>query len=111
MIVQERRPSSCRLGISRSLPHPAQNRALGNLKPEHLQLAVNPRRAPGAILGHHAKDELSQLLARGLPSDNRMFARKPFPVQLEPGAIPTDDRLWLHDNECTFPSRPESPQQ
>src|ERR1700722_16653860 len=56
MIVQKSRPSPRWLRIARSLPHPALNRALGNLKPEHLQLAMNPRRAPGAIFGHHAKN-------------------------------------------------------
>ncbi len=74
VIAEERRPSSCRLGISRGLSHPAQHCALGNLKPEHLQLVVDPRRTPGAILGHPAKDQLPQLSTRGLPSDDGMFA-------------------------------------
>jgi len=111
VIVQEGRPSSCRFGIPRGLSHPAQNCALGNLKPQHLQLAVDPRRTPGAVLGDQAKDQLPQLSTRGLPSDNGMFARQPFPVQLEPGAMPSDDSLWPHDNKCTFPSCPASPEQ
>src|SRR5271155_6284042 len=74
VIAQENRPSSCRLGIARSLPHPAQNRALGNLKPEHLQLTMDPRCTPGAIFGHHAEDQLSNVRARGLSSNDGMFA-------------------------------------
>ncbi len=74
VIAEERRPSSCRPGISRGLPHPAQDCPLRDIEAEHLQLAVDTRRTLGAILGHPAKDQLPQLSARGLPSDNGMFA-------------------------------------
>jgi hypothetical protein len=33
--------------------------------------------------------------------------RHPFPAKLESGAVPTDDRLWLHENQCSFPFRPK----
>src|SRR5271168_4021537 len=73
VIAQEGRPMSCRLWIVRSLPHPAQNRALRNLKPEHVQLTMDPRRTPGAIFGYHAEDQLSNVRARGLPPNGGMF--------------------------------------
>jgi hypothetical protein len=36
--------------------------------------------------------------------------REPRPVQLEPGAMPADDGLWLDEDQRTFPFRPEPSQ-
>jgi len=60
MVVQKRRPSLCRLRISGHSSHLAQSRPLRDIETEHLQLAMNARRAPGAIFGDNAEDELTQ---------------------------------------------------
>jgi hypothetical protein len=111
MIAQERCPSSCRLGISRSLSHPSQHGPLRDIESQHPEFAMDARRAPGAILGYHTEDQLPKVLARRLPSNYGMFAGKPFPVQSEAGPMPADDRLWLRDEERLLPSGPQAPQQ
>ena len=63
MVIQERGPSLRRLRVSRRLPHPALYGPLRDVGAEHLQLSMNAWRAPGRVLGHHAKDKLTQLLA------------------------------------------------
>jgi len=111
MIAQERRPSLCRLMVARCFPHPTQHRSLGDFKTKHLQFTMNPRCAPGAILGDHAEDQFPKLLARRLSSDYGMFAREPFPVQPESGPVPADNRIRLYDDKRLLPSRPESAQR
>jgi hypothetical protein len=78
---------------------------------EHLQLAVDTRRTPGAVLHDHAKDEFAQWLRCRFPAESHMSARDPLPVQLESGAMPANDGLWMHNDKNTFPIGPESPQQ
>jgi hypothetical protein len=36
--------------------------------------------------------------------------RDPLPVQLETGAMPANNCLWLHENQCSLPTRPEPSQ-
>jgi len=68
MVAQERRPPSCRVGIARSLSHPTQHGSLRNIETEHLQLTVNPRRAPIGVVGDHAEDQLAQFFSHALSS-------------------------------------------
>ena len=103
-------PIACRLRISRRLPHPAQHRPLRDLEAEHPQLAMNSRRSPRPILGHHAEDEFAQFPVHALPACTGAMPREPLPVQLESGTMPADNRLRLHENQCTLPSPPEPPQ-
>jgi len=63
VVLQERRPSLCWLRISRRSSHPSQHRSLRDIEAEHLELAVNPRRVPGPVLGHHAEDKFTQLFS------------------------------------------------
>ena len=110
VVGQERRPSPGRLGVSRRFPHPAQDGSLGDLEAEHLQFAVNARRAPGGILGNHAKDELAQFSAGWLPARANASSRDPFPVQPESGAMPANDGVRLHDKKRLLPAGPEPAQ-
>ncbi len=73
MVAQERSPTLGWLGIFRSLPHPPKHGTFRNVEAQHPELAMNPRRAPGAVLGDHAEDMFSQCLARRLPSNYGMF--------------------------------------
>jgi hypothetical protein len=55
MVAEKRRPSLCRLRISRRFPHPSQNSTLRNVVAEHLQLAMHPRRTPSPVPRYHAE--------------------------------------------------------
>src|SRR5580658_328718 len=74
MIAQEGGQSSCRLGVSRGHPHPTQDCPLRDIESQHPEFAMDAGRAPCAILGYHAEDQLSKVRARRLPSNYRMFA-------------------------------------
>src|SRR5229473_6087571 len=68
--------------------HPAGNRSLGNIKPEHEKLAMDSRCSPARILGGHRKDQISNLLrnsflARRFP-DSGDYA----PIQTEARSVP-----------------------
>jgi len=110
VITQESSPSLCRLGISRRFSHPTQYRSLRDIESEYLQLAVNARPSPHRVLRDHAEDELAQFLVDAPSSRAGPMPREPRPVQLEPGAMPADDGLWLDEDQRTFPFRPEPPQ-
>ena len=110
VVAQECCPTSCRLGIPGRLSHPAQDGSLRDFVSEHLQLAVDTRRTPGAVLHDHAKDELAQRLRCRFPAGSRASARDPFPVRLESGAMPANDGLGTHNEKNTSPLGPESPQ-
>jgi hypothetical protein len=60
VIAEECCPSLCGLRISWRSSHPAQHGALRDIKTEHLELAMNPRRSPGFVFGYHAEDEFTQ---------------------------------------------------
>src|SRR5580658_8981711 len=109
MVAQERRPTPGWLRVSWSLPHPSKHCPFRNIEAQHSEFAMDPRRAPSAILRHHAKDQLPQFLARRFPSNNGMFARNPFPIQFESGSMPADDRVWLDKYQCLSPSLPHPP--
>src|SRR5690349_12013619 len=62
-------------------------------------------RAPIRILLRHAADQHPNLFG-----DLRSAASapgSPTPVQPETGAVPTDDRLGLHNDQNLFPAGPE----
>jgi len=106
MVAQERRPPSCRLGIARSLSHPAQHGSLRNIEAEHLQLAVYARRAPRRVFGSHAEDEFAQLLAHAFSPGAVAMARELRPVQLESRPMPTPTvSSWTRINACFRPGQ------
>ncbi len=107
MIAQKGRPSLCWLRTPGRFPHPAQNASFRNIEAEHLQFAMNARRTPSFILRDHAKDEIAQFPACRLPAGSYPFAGYPVPVEPEPGTVPANDRLRLHDEERLLPSRPD----
>jgi hypothetical protein len=110
MVAQKRRPTLGWFGISGSFPHPTKHGSLRNVEAQHSEFAMDPRRAPGAVLGHQAKDQLPQFLARRFPTHYGMFAGNPLPVQFESGSMPADDGVWLDKDQCLSPSRPQPPQ-
>src|SRR5450631_4051528 len=110
MIAQKRCPSLGRLGTPRRFPHPALHRALGNIKPKHLQFAMDARRTPCGILRDHAKDQLAQFLTDAFSAHLNPTPREPRPIQLEPCTVPANDGLWPDEDQLVLPFRPEPPQ-
>jgi hypothetical protein len=107
MVVRKGLPSPCRLGTPGSLPHPAQHGSPRNIETEHLQLAVNARRAQRRALGDDKEYEFAQFPTDALSSHTVSIPRKPRPVELESGPMPADDCFRLDENQCTLPSWPE----
>src|ERR1035441_7444332 len=95
VVGKERCPSFRRLRTSRSFPHPAQHRPFRYIEAEHLQFAMNPRRSPRPVLGHHTKDQLAQILTHASSARTFPMPREPRPIQLEPCPVPPDNRLRL----------------
>ena len=98
MIGQECRPSLRRLRIPGRFSHPAQHRSLRDVEAKHLQLAMNPWRSPGSVLGHHAEDEFAQFLAHASPSGTVSMPGEPCPIELEAGSMPTGHSLGLNED-------------
>jgi hypothetical protein len=110
MIVQKRSPPFCWLRTPRCFPHPTQDSSFRNIEAQHLQLTMNSRRSPNRVLGYHAEDEFTQLLADAPSSSTGLTPREPRPIQLEPSAMPAHDRLRLDKNQCLLPPGPKTPQ-
>jgi hypothetical protein len=72
------------------------------------ELAVDPGSSPGGILGRQGPDEIAKL--EGDFRSTETTARKEAPVAAEPGAMPADDSLRLHDYQQVRPSRPPTPE-
>jgi hypothetical protein len=96
--------------IPRRFPHPAQYGPFRNVEAQHLWFSMNPRRAPGGILGHQAEDELAQFNADALPAGATSMQREPGSIKPEACAVPLHKRFRLNDNQCLLPGRPEATQ-
>ena len=56
MVSEKRQPALPNIWSSRGSPHPSRNAPFRQIKTQLEQVAVNPRRSPGRILGDHAED-------------------------------------------------------
>jgi len=74
VVGQECRPPLCGFGNSRSLPHPVQHCSFRDPEAEHLQFAINPRRAPGGVLSYHSEDQLPHRFPVTDPPFEKMVA-------------------------------------
>jgi hypothetical protein len=110
VVAEKNHPSPCGLGISRGLPHPAENGPLGDLKTKHPQFPVNAWRTPGWVFRNHANNELAQFPANTSSSSPVSMPRDPRPIQLEPCSMPTNNGFRLDEDQCPLPSWPEPPQ-
>lgn len=110
VVAQKGRPALCRLRTPRRFPHPAQGSPFRDFEAKHLQLSMNPRRAPGRVLGYHAKNQFAQFLADAFSSCSVPIPREPRPIQFESRLMPANNGLRLDKDQCPFPSRPEPPQ-
>jgi hypothetical protein len=111
VIAEKRRPALSRARIPWSSAHPPQDGSFGDLEAEHPELAMNPRRTPRGVLGHHAEDDLAEFLAYTFSADDGAGAGEPPPIELEAGSVPADDRLRLDNHQRLLSAGPEPPQQ
>ena len=103
MIAQKGEPALGSRRISRRTFHLTRDSSLGNIETEHKKLAVNARRSPCRILGHHSEDQIPNLLRSLSSSDWPWYFRNQLPIQPEASAVPPDHRLRCHNNESLFP--------
>jgi hypothetical protein len=47
--------------------HPTRDRSLGEIKAEHEEFSMYPRRSPAWILGNHSVDQIPNLLRNSSP--------------------------------------------
>jgi hypothetical protein len=77
-------------------------------KAELLKLAVDLRRAPVGVLLRQPPNQDTDFLSD--PRPPAAGPGLPTPIQSEPGAMPLDDCLRLHDDEDILPASPRLPQ-
>jgi hypothetical protein len=74
---------------------------------ERAQFPVNPRRSPQWVRGRHLSNEGADLLINrwtAIPS----LLRASRPSAAKPVAMPPDDGVRLHDDQCPAPVSPAS---
>jgi hypothetical protein len=104
VVAQKRKPALGWFGISGCPAHPAGDRSLGEIKPQHQELPVDTRRAPGRILANHPEDQVSNLLGGSLPAEYAVRPGDGAPVQGKPSPVPSHDCFMVHDDESLFPT-------
>ena len=98
VILQECQPSLGYVAASVQASQIARDGPFRDDIAELLQLAVDLRRSPVRVLVRQASDQTSDLL-RDLRSAT-VAAGTPMPIEPEAGAVPSDDRLGLDDDEA-----------
>src|SRR5262249_17739405 len=88
-----------------TLHHVFRDRRLGDLKAEHQQLAMDPRRSPLWILFAHPADEILQPAIDLWPL--WPLPRFPTPERRKTSTMPAKDGLRLNDMRGTEQARPE----
>ena len=110
MVAEKGCPPPCRLRISWRSSHPAQHRTLRDIKTKHLELAMNPRRSPSPVFGHHPKNELAQFLVHAFSSRTPAMPGELGPIEPEASSMPADNSLGSNEDQSSLPSWPEAPQ-
>src|SRR5258708_14351496 len=108
MVSKEGEPTVGRVKISRRSFYPMGARSLGELKTEHEEFPMYPRRSPGWVLGNHLVDQLPNLLRRPSSSNLRPDSGDQPPIHSRTCPVPTHYGFRRDDDESLFPSRPES---
>ena len=103
MIAQKCKPAFGRLRISGSPFHPTRDRSLGEIKAEHDEFPMYPRRPPGRVLGDHLEDQLLNFFRGSSPPNWLPDSGDQFPIQMESRLVPTDYGFGRDDDESLFP--------
>jgi hypothetical protein len=107
MVSKEGEPAFGWLGIPRSSFHPTGDGSLGEIKTEHEEFSVYPRRSPGWILGNHPEDQISNLFREPSPPCRLSGPGDQAPIETEACPMPSNHRLRRDDNQSFFPGGPE----
>src|SRR5258708_9711359 len=108
MVSKESEPTFGWVNISRRSFYPTGDCSLGELKTEHEEFPMYPRRSPGCALGSHLEDQLPNLLRRRSSSNLRPHPAHQPPLHPHTCPVPTDYGFRREDDESLFPSCPES---
>src|ERR1700730_6581764 len=107
MITKKSKPAFGWLRVSRRSFHPTGNRSFRDLETEHEKLAVDARRSPSWILGHHSEDQPSNFFRHRPSPDVFPDFGNQFPIQPEAGPMPPDLRFRRNHDKRLFPSGPK----
>jgi hypothetical protein len=107
MVVQKREPTLGWLRTSRRSFDPAGDRSLSNIKTQHEELAVDPRRSPGRVLSDHPEDQIPNLLGNSPPPCWLSDPGDQTPVETKACPMPSNHCLRLNYNQSFFPAGPE----
>ncbi len=107
MIPEKCLPALRGFGIARRSVDPARDRALGNIESQLQEFAMNTRRAPSWILSNHAKNQLANIFADSLATQNCVSLRQELPIQPESCAVPGDHGSGSNDQQTAFPAGPQ----
>src|ERR1700736_1901836 len=99
MVSKEGEPTFGRVRISRRSFHPTGDRSLGEIKTEHEEFPMYPRRSPGCVLGNHLEDQLSSLLRRPSSSNLRPDSGDQPPIHTKTSPVPTDYGFRCDDEQ------------
>ena len=105
MVIYERSPLLTSLRIART-NHIPSNRTRGMLDSEFdFQLLVYFVFSPSRVLSAYPLDELDVFTRYSWPTD-LIGSRSPTPEQFKSLTVPSDDGIWLCDDESRFPTVP-----
>jgi len=108
MVAEKGQPTLAWFTISGRSFHPAGYRSLRDIKTQHEELAMDARRSPSPILGHHSEDQFANLFRSLSSPDLPPDLRDRPPIHLKTSPVPADHRLGRDHDERLFPLRPKS---
>ncbi len=109
MVVEKGKPALTGIRGPWGSFHPAGNRSLGDIEPEHEKFSVDARRAPSRVLSNHAKDEIPYLFGCLSSPHSPPDSRNGPPIQPKTSSVPADRGFGRDDEEALPPTRPDSP--
>jgi len=107
MVAKKNEPTSCRLRVPGRSFHPTRDRSLGEIKAEHEEFSMYPRRSPAWILGNHTVDQIPNLLRNSSPPCWLSDPRDQTPVETKACPMPPNHCLWGDHDQSFFPGGPE----
>jgi hypothetical protein len=109
MVSKEGQPPLGPVRIFRRPFHPTRGGSLGNVKAEHAEFPMYPRRSPCGVFSNHPKDQFPNLFRCRSSSDLPPDSGDQPPVHSKTSPVPTDYGFGCDDQEGVLPIRPDSP--
>jgi hypothetical protein len=108
MIPQERKPMFHGIVVAVYPPQISSHRSFGYNEAQFLNFTVNTWRSPRWVLGRHAFDEISQLLADPWPTAS--ITGMPAPEETKARTVPANYPFRFHDDQYIAPAGPHTPE-